>query len=206
MPVKRWWRSERISCTRDKSLTRQKRSPMRSFNLSALAVQERAITLFFIFAAACAGTRWQAQRRTAGKLKPERKFNMKNNGSSSLEDGEQGYKTMDRGLGRLTAMAVGVCLSRGEFTPKGSSQKLTTHPTLSGNVKFMNFYPFSDIETISPRPMLFITGETAHSREFSEEAYKLAAEPKELLIVPGAGHVDLYDRVELIPLDKLASF
>src|SRR6266496_2739580 len=55
MPVKKWWRSARISCTRDKSLTRQKRSPMRSFNLSALAVRERAITLFFIFAAACAG-------------------------------------------------------------------------------------------------------------------------------------------------------
>src|SRR5687767_5768339 len=57
MPVKRWSRSERISCTKDKSLTRQKRrrGPMRSFNLSALAVRERAITLFFIFASACAG-------------------------------------------------------------------------------------------------------------------------------------------------------
>jgi len=95
---------------------------------------------------------------------------------------------------------------RGEFTPKGSSLKLTTHPTLSSNVKFMNFYPFADIATISPRPMLFITGETAHSREFSEEAYKLAGEPKELFIVPGAGHVDLYDRVNLIPWDKLTSF
>jgi fermentation-respiration switch protein FrsA (DUF1100 family) len=95
---------------------------------------------------------------------------------------------------------------RGEFTPKGSSPKLTTHPTLSSSVKFMNFYPFADIETISPRPMLFITGETAHSREFSEEAYKLAGEPKELFIVPGAGHVDLYDRVNLIPWDKLTSF
>jgi len=95
---------------------------------------------------------------------------------------------------------------RGEFTPKGSSPKLTTHPTLSSNVKFMNFYPFSDIETISPRPMLFITGDNAHSREFSEEAYKLAGEPKELVIVPGAGHVDLYDRVNLIPWDKLTSF
>jgi len=95
---------------------------------------------------------------------------------------------------------------RGEFTPRGSSPKLTTHPTLSSNVKFMNFYPLSDIETISPRPMLFITGETAHSREFSEEAYKLAGEPKELVIVPGAGHVDLYDRVQLIPFDKLTSF
>ncbi|HET6409868.1 MAG TPA: alpha/beta hydrolase [Chthoniobacteraceae bacterium] len=95
---------------------------------------------------------------------------------------------------------------RGAFTPKGSSPNLTTHPTLSSNVKFMNFYPFTDIETISPRPMLFIAGETAHSREFSEEAYKLAAEPKELLVVPGAGHVDLYDRVNLIPWAKLTSF
>ena len=95
---------------------------------------------------------------------------------------------------------------RGEFTPKGSSPELTTHPTLTSNVKFMNFYPFADIETISPRPMLFITGENAHSREFSEEAYRLAGEPKELFIVPGAGHVDLYDRVNLIPFDKLTAF
>ena len=95
---------------------------------------------------------------------------------------------------------------RGEFTPKGSSPQLTTHPTLSSNVKFMNFYPFNDIETISPRPMLFVTGDQAHSREFSEDAYKRAAEPKELVFVPGAGHVDLYDRVNLIPWDKLESF
>ena len=95
---------------------------------------------------------------------------------------------------------------RGEFTPKGSSPKLTTHPTLTSNVKFMNFYPFNDIETISPRPILFITDENAHSREFSEDAYKLAAEPKELYVVPGAGHVDLYDRLNYIPFDKLTSF
>lgn len=95
---------------------------------------------------------------------------------------------------------------RGEYTPEGASSLTTTHPTLSSNVKFMNFYPFADIETISPRPMLFITAENAHSREFSEDAYRLAAEPKELYIVPGAGHVDLYDRVSLIPFDKLESF
>jgi len=95
---------------------------------------------------------------------------------------------------------------RGEFTPESSSSELTTHPTLTSNVKFMNFYPFADIETISPRPMLFITGEDAHSREFSEDAYKLAAEPKELHIIPGAGHADLYDRVNLISFDKLESF
>jgi fermentation-respiration switch protein FrsA (DUF1100 family) len=95
---------------------------------------------------------------------------------------------------------------RGQFTPKGGSSRLTTHPTLTSNVKFMNFYPFNDIETISPRPMLFITGDQAHSREFSEDAYKRAAEPKELVWVPGAGHVDLYDRVDLIPWEKLKSF
>jgi fermentation-respiration switch protein FrsA (DUF1100 family) len=95
---------------------------------------------------------------------------------------------------------------RGEVTPKGSSPELTTHPTLASNAKFVNFYPFNDIETISPRPMLFITGDAAHSREFSEDAYQRAAEPKELHIVPTAGHVDLYDRVNLIPWDKLQSF
>lgn len=96
--------------------------------------------------------------------------------------------------------------SRGEFTPQGASPLTTTHPTLSSNVKFMNFYPFNDIETISPRPMLFITGDQAHSKEFSEDAYKRAAEPKELLYVKGAGHVDLYDRTGLIPFDRMTSF
>ncbi len=95
---------------------------------------------------------------------------------------------------------------RGEFTPASSSPLHTTHPTLSGNTKFMNFYPFNDIETISPRPMMFIAGENAHSIEFSEDAYKRAGEPKELVIVPGAGHVDLYDRVGMIPWDKLTAF
>lgn len=95
---------------------------------------------------------------------------------------------------------------RGAFTPEGQSPGLTTHPTLTSNVKFMNFYPFEDIETISPRALLFIAGEEAHSREFSEDAYKRAAEPKELYRVPKAGHVDLYDRVNLIPFDKLTEF
>ena len=95
---------------------------------------------------------------------------------------------------------------RGAVTPKGSSAELTTHPTLTSNVKFMNFYPFNDIETIAPRPMLFITGADAHSREFSEDAHRRAGEPKELIIVPGAGHVDLYDRVNLIPFTRLTAF
>ena len=82
----------------------------------------------------------------------------------------------------------------------------STHPTFASNTKFMNFYPFEDMEMISPRALLFITGDKAHSKEFSEKAYKKASEPKELYYVKGAGHVDLYDRVDLIPFDKLEAF
>ncbi|WP_298438228.1 alpha/beta hydrolase [Geobacter sp.] len=95
---------------------------------------------------------------------------------------------------------------RGQFVPKGMPPELSQNRAVTAEIKFLNFYPFNDIETISPRPMLFIMGENAHSREFSEEAYRLAAEPKELYIVPGAGHVDLYDRVNYIPFDKLTAF
>ncbi len=96
--------------------------------------------------------------------------------------------------------------SRGEFTPAGSSPELTTHPTLTSNVKFMNFYPFADIDMISPRPILFIAGDKAMSKVFTEDAYQHAAQPKELYWVHGAGHVDLYDRVNLIPFQKLTEF
>ncbi|GIZ41064.1 hypothetical protein CKM354_000438000 [Cercospora kikuchii] len=96
--------------------------------------------------------------------------------------------------------------SRGEFTPAGALPNTTTHRTLTSNTKFMNFYPFEDIETISPRPLLIISGDQSHSREFSETAYERAAEPKELIWVPGAGHTDLYDRVELIPFARLVEF
>ncbi|MGL6226019.1 MAG: alpha/beta hydrolase [Thermoguttaceae bacterium] len=95
---------------------------------------------------------------------------------------------------------------RGQVTPKGQLPELTTHPRMTSNVKFMNFYPFNDIGTISPRPLLFVAGENAHSIEFSQDAFKRSAEPKELYLVPNAGHVDLYDRVEKIPFDKLESF
>ncbi|KAF4465510.1 alpha beta superfamily hydrolase [Fusarium albosuccineum] len=95
---------------------------------------------------------------------------------------------------------------RGEVTPQGASRDHTTMRTLTTSVKFMNFYPFNDIETISPRPLLFITGDCAHSREFSEDAFARAVEPKELYWVPNANHVDLYDRVDLIPFDKITQF
>jgi fermentation-respiration switch protein FrsA (DUF1100 family) len=78
--------------------------------------------------------------------------------------------------------------------------------TKTSEMAFMNFRLLNTIGSISPRPVLFIMGENAHSRYFTEDAYKLAAEPKELVIVPGARHIDLYDRTDMIPFDKLESF
>ena len=55
--------------------------------------------------------------------------------------------------------------------------------------------------------MLIIHGEKAHSRYFSEDAFKkLKGNNKELLIVPGANHTDLYDNMDKIPFDKIAAF
>lgn len=56
-------------------------------------------------------------------------------------------------------------------------------------------------------PVLMIHGEKAHSRYFSEDAFKkLRGENKELLIIPGANHTDLYDRMDVIPFDTIEAF
>jgi fermentation-respiration switch protein FrsA (DUF1100 family) len=70
----------------------------------------------------------------------------------------------------------------------------------------MNMPILTYIKEISPRPILLIAGEKAHSKYFSEDAYKAATEPKELVIIPNAVHVDLYDKLDIIPFDKLTSF
>lgn len=55
--------------------------------------------------------------------------------------------------------------------------------------------------------VLLIHGENAHSRYFSEDTYKeLKGDNKELLIIPGANHTDLYDNFDKIPFDKIVSF
>lgn len=55
--------------------------------------------------------------------------------------------------------------------------------------------------------VLVLHGEKAHSRYFGEDAFKkLEGDNKRLLIIPGASHVDLYDRTDIIPFDSLASF
>lgn len=94
-------------------------------------------------------------------------------------------------------------------TPRGFHERSvnsTTGWTVTTPLSFMNMPILTYIAEISPRPILLIAGENAHSRYFSEDAFAAAAEPKELMIIDGADHVDLYDQMDIIPFDRLTTF
>lgn len=80
--------------------------------------------------------------------------------------------------------------------PRGHHPNARGGFTTTSNLAMMQFKCLDYIDEISPRPILFVAGDHAHSRSFSEKAYEKAAEPKELYIVPDAEHIDLYDQVE----------
>ena len=90
--------------------------------------------------------------------------------------------------------------------PRGHHPNARGGFTTTSNLAMMQFKCLDYIDEISPRPILFVAGDHAHSRSFSEKAYEKAAEPKELYIVPDAEHIDLYDQVNKIPFDKLENF
>ena len=77
---------------------------------------------------------------------------------------------------------------------------------VTSSLSFMNM-PILQYAGEIRSAVLLVHGEKAHSRYFSEGAYeKLTGDNKELLIIPGASHVDLYDRTDVIPFEKLRSF
>jgi uncharacterized protein len=78
--------------------------------------------------------------------------------------------------------------------------------TITSEPAHINFGSLRHVADISPRPVLLITGDQAHSKWFSDDMFIEASEPKELVVVPGARHIDLYDRTDLIPFDKLDEF
>lgn len=134
--------------------------------------------------------------------------------------GEQRWKDFENGIPEIAAgfpsepqdsIPAGLDPITSEFfefyaMKRGFHKNAPAAFTITSQMAFMNFPLLNYLEDVSPRPILLIVGENAHSRYFSEDAFKTAQEPKELYIVPGARHIDLYDRMDMIPFDKLESF
>ena len=78
--------------------------------------------------------------------------------------------------------------------------------TTTSDLSFMNYALNDHIAEISPRPILFLVGEQAESRFFSDVAFEKAAEPKRMIVVPDCNHVDLYDDTSKIPFDEIERF
>ncbi|WP_229772118.1 alpha/beta hydrolase [Olsenella porci] len=94
-------------------------------------------------------------------------------------------------------------------TPRGYHERSgnsTDGWNATGTISFMN-QPLLDMACEIDTPVLLVHGEKAHSRYFSEGAYeRLRGDNKELVIIPGASHVDLYDNRDTIPFDRLEAF
>jgi fermentation-respiration switch protein FrsA (DUF1100 family) len=78
--------------------------------------------------------------------------------------------------------------------------------TATTPMSFFQFPMAANIDMIAPRPIMLVHGANAHSRYYSEDVHKAAPGPKELVLVPDADHVDLYDNLKKIPFDRLAAF
>lgn len=94
-------------------------------------------------------------------------------------------------------------------TPRGFHPRAVNSTTAWTATTPMSFFEFplaANVAMIAPRPIMLVAGANAHSRYYSEDVYKAAADPKELVIVPNADHVDLYDKREKIPFDRLEAF
>ena len=94
-------------------------------------------------------------------------------------------------------------------TPRGyHSRSLNSNGgwNVTSSLSFLNM-PILQYSSEIRSAVLLVHGEKAHSRYFSETAYsKLTGDNKELLIIPGANHTDLYDQMDIIPFEKLKAF
>jgi len=90
------------------------------------------------------------------------------------------------------------------FHPRGINSASAW--TATTPMSFFSFPMYANIEMIAPRPVLLIAGDNAHSRYYSEDVHKLSPDNADLMIIPDADHVDLYDQRDKIPFDKLTAF
>jgi fermentation-respiration switch protein FrsA (DUF1100 family) len=129
----------------------------------------------------------------------------------------QRWKDVDAGEPELTPVfpdeipADGLDPITSEFfeyyvTERGHHPRSIGGFTVTSAMSHINFGAVAHLEDIAPRPILLITGDQAHSRHFSETVNEQAPGPKDLVVVPGARHIDLYDRTDLIPFDRLETF
>lgn len=92
-------------------------------------------------------------------------------------------------------------------TDRGHHPHALSNITAVSNLSFMNFQATARIDEISPRPVLVITSEEAHSKPFSDAIFDRLKEPKELYVGPKGQHVDFYDnKGNVVPFDKIADF
>ncbi|MET8981477.1 alpha/beta hydrolase [Streptomyces sp. NPDC004539] len=82
----------------------------------------------------------------------------------------------------------------------------TTAWTATTPMSFFGYRQMTDLDLLAPRKALLVAGGAAHSLYYSEDVQAMAPEAIDLLVVPGANHVDLYDREDLIPFDKIDEF
>ena len=86
------------------------------------------------------------------------------------------------------------------------SKNSNTGWNMTSSLSFINM-PILTYSDEIKSAVLMIHGENAHSRYFSEDAFKkLTGDNKELMIIPNANHVDLYDQADKIPFDKITRF
>jgi len=93
-------------------------------------------------------------------------------------------------------------------TPRAQHPNSPNRYVLSSLPQQMAFFPFEQLDTLSPRPVLLIAGSKADTLFWSQQAIEKAKDPKELFVVAGATHMDLYDRPQFVTpaVAKLKAF
>jgi len=93
-------------------------------------------------------------------------------------------------------------------TPRGQHPNSQNQFILAAVPAIVGYDSFERVSMIGPRPLLMIAGSRADTKYFSEQAIEAASGPKELFILEGATHIDLYDRDEFVSpaIAKLTDF
>lgn len=113
-------------------------------------------------------------------------------------------KTLPEGADRVTSSFFDYYRTDRGYHPRSINSN--TAWTATTPASFFAFPLMAHLTEIAPRPVLLAVGADAHSRYYSEDVHGSSPENTELVIVPDADHVDLYDRKDRIPFERLEAF